>query len=173
MFKAIMVVLLLLALPAVADDVETRTKAEQGDADAQFNLGSMYRRNSDGVPPDYKVVEKWYRLAAEQGHAGAQFYMGRLYYLGYGVLQDYKESVKWYRLAAEQGHADAQYYLGWSYNNGQGVIQDNIQAHMWWNISAANGNEYARANRGKVAKEMTPSAIEKAQALAREWMAAH
>ena len=38
--------------------------AEQGDADAQYNLGLMYE-NRRGVPQDYKTAVKWYRLAAE------------------------------------------------------------------------------------------------------------
>ena len=42
--------------------------AKQGDADAQYNLGLMYR-NGQGVPQDYKTAVKWYRLAAEQGDA--------------------------------------------------------------------------------------------------------
>jgi uncharacterized protein len=44
---------------------------------------------------------------------------------------------------------------------------------MWYNLAAANGHENGRKNRDLIAKEMTPSQIEKAQALAREWMAAH
>ena len=84
--------------------------AEQGDANAQVNLGMMYYRG-EGVPQDYKTVAKWFRLAAEQGHAGAQFFLGGMYYKGEGVPQDYKTASKWYRLAAEQGDADAQYNL--------------------------------------------------------------
>ena len=45
--------------------------AEQGDADAQFNLGSMYRYG-DGVSQDDKTAVKWYTLAAKQGHADAK-----------------------------------------------------------------------------------------------------
>ena len=33
--------------------------AEQGIADAQYNLGQMYR-NGQGVPQDYKTAVKWY-----------------------------------------------------------------------------------------------------------------
>ena len=45
---------------------EWRPLAEQGDADAQYNLGWMYT-NGDGVLQDYAEALKWYRLAAEQG----------------------------------------------------------------------------------------------------------
>ena len=42
--------------------------AEQGDANAQYNLGSMYF-DVRGVSQDYKQAVAWYRKAAEQGNA--------------------------------------------------------------------------------------------------------
>ena len=110
---------------------------------------------------------------AEQGVAAAQNLTGTAYEYGLGVAQDYKEAVKWYTKAAEQGHADAQHDLGNMYYDGTGVAQDYKSAHMWYNIAAANGNSNAVKNRDLLAKEMTPSQIEKAQDMAREWMAKH
>ena len=43
-----------------------RIAAEQGDADAQFNLGLLYN-NGDGVTQNYTEAAKWYHKAAEQG----------------------------------------------------------------------------------------------------------
>ena len=54
------------------------------------------------------------------------------------------------------------------YENGRGVIQDNVRAHMWYNIATSQGYKYATKNRDLLAKEMTPSQLEKAQDLARE-----
>jgi TPR repeat protein len=48
-----------------------RLAAEQGNADAQYNLGIMYDEG-EGVPQDRAEAVKWLRLAAEQGHANAQ-----------------------------------------------------------------------------------------------------
>ena len=45
--------------------------AEQGNANAQFNLGVMYN-SGKGVPQDHKTAVKWWRLAAKQGNAIAQ-----------------------------------------------------------------------------------------------------
>ncbi len=45
-----------------------RPLAEQGNAEAQFNLGGMYRQGR-GVPQDDAEAMKWYRKAAEQGDA--------------------------------------------------------------------------------------------------------
>ncbi len=44
---------------------EFRPFAEQGDANAQFNLGVMYDKGQ-GVPQDYAEAVKWYRKAVEQ-----------------------------------------------------------------------------------------------------------
>jgi len=114
-----------------------------------------------------------YRVKAEQGDSGAQYNLGNMYRKGEGVLQDYKEAVKWYRKSAEQGHAKAQYNLALMYAKGEGVIQDDVMAHMYINIAAVSGDKDAVKNRGIVAKRMTPSQLEKAQDLAREWMRSH
>ena len=46
-------------------------------------------------------------------------------------------------------------------------------AHMYWNIAAVSGHENAIKNRDIVEEVMTPSQLEKAQDLAREWMQKH
>lgn len=80
--------------------------AEQGNANAQRNLGLMYD-NGDGVQENDKTAVKWYTLAAEQGLDQAQSNLGFMYYIGKGVTQDYETSAKWYALAAEQGNSKA------------------------------------------------------------------
>ena len=92
-----------------------------------------------------------------------------MYYDGQGVPQDYKEAVKWYRLSAEQGDAGAARFLGRMYFMGHGVIKDYVSAHMWWNLSGSNGYKDAVKNRNIVEEKMTPSQIEEAQRLARNW----
>jgi len=147
-------------------------RAEQGDASAQVNLGSMYYYGQI-VPQDYKEALRWYLASAEQGDATAQFNMGVIYYKGQGVNQDYKEAVRWYRAAAEQGDASAQYGLGSMYYNGQGVPEDHVQAHMWYNLAAldltGDDKEAAVKNRDSLAEKMTSEQIAEAQRLAREW----
>jgi len=82
------------------DDLDSiRKAAEQGNADAQSNLGVMYA-NGKGVAQDDQEAVKWYRKAAEQGYARAQFNLGHMYDQGMGVTQDYIEAHKWVNLAA-------------------------------------------------------------------------
>jgi hypothetical protein len=56
---------------ATAGEVETlHTKAERGDADAQFALGMRYFEG-DGVRQSDTEATKWIRRAAAQGHSSA------------------------------------------------------------------------------------------------------
>ncbi len=80
---------------------ELRLLAEQGDADAQFNLGGMYAEGR-GVPQDYARAVKWSRKAAEQGVAEAQYNLGVRYGKGQGVPQDYVQAHRWFNLAASR-----------------------------------------------------------------------
>ena len=52
--------------------------AEQGHAEAQFNLGVMYDIGQ-GVKQDYFKAVEWYQKAAEQGLAYAQYNLGVMY----------------------------------------------------------------------------------------------
>jgi len=166
-FVAAVAVLTALVLLNVSCEVQTpeidalRARAEQGDADAQSQLGFMYD-TGEGVPHD---------------DAEAQYNLGVMYATGRGVPQDDAEAVRWYRLAAEQGDADAQGNLGFMYGNGQGVPQDYVEAHMWANLAAAQSSGEDRdrwvENRDINAAKMTAEQIAEAQRRAREWNEAH
>ena len=77
--------------------------AEQGDAEAQVNLGLRYH-DGEGVPQDYAEAMKRYRKAAEQGLAEAQHNLGLMYADDEGVPQDDAEAYTWFAVAAANGH---------------------------------------------------------------------
>ena len=85
---------------------ETINRAQQGDADAQFLLGSMYY-DGQGVPRDYKKAVYWYEKSAKQGYADAQYNLGVMYSTGRGIPQDYKLAYVWFNVASAQGYEDA------------------------------------------------------------------
>jgi TPR repeat protein len=145
----LLVVTAWLALPLApcfADSLslaEIRTKAEQGNAEAQYNLGKMYY-DGDGVPQDSAEAVKWYRKAAEQGYAEAQSNLSDIYEEGSDVPRDSAEAVKWCRKAAEQGYAKAQFDLGNYYSGGEGgVRRDSAEAVKWYRKAAEQ--DYADA----------------------------
>ena len=166
-------VMILTVRLTVASDLDSlEAAAEQGVADAQFNLGVMYG-NGRGVPQNHTEAVRWYRLAAEQGVAEAQSNLGVMYYTGRGVPQNDAEAVRWYRLAAEQGHAGAQSNLGVMYGTGEGIPKDHVQAYAWSNIAAAQGDETAKELLENITKEMSTADITKAEALSREYWEAY
>ncbi len=121
---------------------DIRTKAETGDAEAQYNLGVCYATRR-GVAKDEVEAVKWYRKAAEQNYAKAQCNLGGCYATGQGVVKDEVEAVKWWRKAAEQDNAEAQMFLGGCYATGQGVAKDEAEAVKWWRKAAEQN--YAKA----------------------------
>jgi len=144
-----------------------RPLADQGDADAQYNLGLMYFQGT-GVLQDYAAAMSWFRKAADQGQAYAQYNLGVMYDKGTGVPQDYAAAMSWYRKAADQGNAKAQNNLGLMYANGQGVGVDYTSAHMWLTLAAVELKDAAKARDG-IAAKMTPAQIAEAQRRALEW----
>src|SRR5713226_860800 len=124
-----------------------RVSAEQGDANAQANLGYMYF-HGQGVPQDYGEALRLYRKATDQGCAKAQFNLGSAYFHGQGVPQDYGEALRWYRKAADQGDAMAQDALGLMYYHGEGVPQDRAEAVRRYRKAADQGYAKAQYNLG-------------------------
>jgi TPR repeat protein len=59
--------------------------------------------------------------------------------------------------------------LGTIYKDGRGVPQDYVSAHMWLNLSVSNGYKDTVKSRNTLEKKITPSQIEKAQEMARNW----
>ncbi|WP_011608305.1 tetratricopeptide repeat protein [Histophilus somni] len=113
--------------------------AEQGDANAQHNLGLMYEYG-DGITQNDQQAVYWYTKAAEQGYANAQNNLGLMYTDGgKGITQNYKQAVYWYTKAAEQGYANAQYNLGVMYANGQGVQRNVSKAKQYYRLACDNG----------------------------------
>lgn len=88
--------------PSADKIAKWRKAAEQGNADAQYNLGKSYSKG-EGVKKDAAEAVKLYRKAAEQGDDKAQNNLGCLYSIGEGVVKNEIESYKWYLLAATQG----------------------------------------------------------------------
>ena len=70
------------------------------------------------------------------------------------------------QVLAVQADPNAQLYLGKMYADGRGTIQVSTAAHMWFNIASMSGNDEAYEQRKALTALMTPSAVEKAQAMA-------
>jgi TPR repeat protein len=146
-----------------------RASAEQGNAEAQFNLGLLYDHGR-GLPKDKGEALKWYRRAAMQGDTFAQNSLGDNYWEGTGVPKDDREAVWWWRVAADRGFVPAQHSLGKILaGGGQGVPADKPHAYMWLMLSAAQGDEEAGRQGNLLAKQLGPSEVANAKKLIAQW----
>ena len=143
MTKTILLFLLTMLIFMCCSKSKYQKAAEQGNAEAQFNLGLCYKRG-EGVTKDYAKAVFWYHKAAEQGYAKAQCNLGNSYYNGEGVTKNYAKAVYWYSKAANQGLATAQLNLGNSYYNGEGVTKNYAKAVYWYGKAANQGHAKAK-----------------------------
>jgi len=118
--------------------------AEQGDAEAQFYLGLLYR-SGEGVEKNDRTALEWFTASAKQGYLDAQYNTGIMYMEGRGVAVSKRDAFKWWQLAAERGHAPSQYNLGALYAYGIATGKDTATAIALWQQSATQGHAEARA----------------------------
>lgn len=81
---------------------DLQKRAEQGDAEAQWQMGVRYH-DGEGVPQSDAQAMQWFQRAAEQGHVDAQSHLGAYYWAGRGVPKDLSQSYFWSRIAMAQG----------------------------------------------------------------------
>ncbi|HTD03779.1 tetratricopeptide repeat protein [Undibacterium sp.] len=123
--------------------------AEQGDLEAQHNLGRLYAYGL-GTPKDGTKALYWYTKAANQGYAPAQYGLGVIYSSGDGVPMDDVQAVSWWRKAADQGNANAQHALAIMYAGGHGVPKDYAQAVAWYRKAIESGSVLSVFNLGLI-----------------------
>ncbi len=81
-------------------------KAEEGDLEAQYEMGWRHAIGMD-VELDDDVAVEWLHRAAESGHSLAQNNLGARYYSGDGVDLDLKQAYRCFFKAANQGDRKA------------------------------------------------------------------
>lgn len=114
--------------------------AEQGEAEAQFQLGQAYRVGK-GVAQDLTKAEELYSKAAAQGHkAAADNYGLLLFHRG-----EKKQALPYLRAASDRGDGRAHYLLGLAYFNADGVERDWPRAYALVNLARKQGLEQASA----------------------------
>ena len=129
-----------------------RPLADDGMAEAQYNLGIMYDEGK-GVARDIAAAMAWWNKAADQGMAAAQHNLASAYIAGEGMPQDFGRALGWLERAAAQGLARSQYTLGKMYVYGMGVAEDEDQAAQWFLKASDQGYVRAQHNLGKLYRD--------------------
>ena len=117
-----------------------RPLADQGDADAAFNLGQAYRLGK-GVPLDLAKAQDMFERAARKGHVDAQTTLGLLLFQNGNRVA----ALRWLKGAADVGEPRAMLVYGTALYNGDGVPQDPVTAYALISRAAAQGLPPAQA----------------------------
>ena len=116
-----------------------RSAAEQGDAEAQVELGVP------GIGVGREEAMKWLHKAADQGNAHAHCQLADYYSKGDdGLPEDKAEAARWYRMAAEIGDCEGQWKLGICYLRGIGVARNDEEAVKWFRKAAEQDYYHAQ-----------------------------
>ena len=142
---------------------EWRPLADQGDADAQFNLGQAYRLGR-GVPADLRIAQSWFQKAAAKGHEQAQGNLGLILY----ESGKRREALPWIRKAADRGDPRAQYVLGIELTNGDLITKDWPRAYALMTRAAAQGLPAAARSLTQMEQFVPLAERQKGIALARQ-----
>jgi Flp pilus assembly protein TadD len=103
-----------------------RTRAEQGEATAQYALGNRYYRGL-GMATNWPEAFNWFSEAAGRGHTGAQLALGLCYLQGKGTAQSYEASIPWFRKVAVLSNQELRYYFELAYGEGFGAKRDLVE----------------------------------------------
>jgi len=156
---------------------EKLQEAKQGNSNAQFDIGSMYK-NGRGVSPDRGKAIEWYSKAAaqdnqkavsrlkllqaneerfgkelasaENGNKESQYKIGNMYTEGIGTNIDLVKAAEAYELSARQGYVKAEYKLGLVHYEGTGVETNKKTAYKWFKQAAEKGYPAAQYYLGKM-----------------------
>ncbi|HWY75774.1 MAG TPA: tetratricopeptide repeat protein [Verrucomicrobiae bacterium] len=132
---------------SVVDEKGLKTKAEAGDADAQYRLAKFYTESKGG--PNYKEAARLLEQSAGKSNAEAMALLGELYAAGQGVHRDLTQAFELYQSSATTGCVAGQYNLGFCYAKGVGVAKDQTQAAKWYQLAAEGGDPIAQFDLGQ------------------------
>ena len=143
--------------------------AEDGDAYAQYIIGTAYR---DGglLIPDAAKAQKFLECAAEQDLDVAQYALGKLYLSDEADVHDSAKGIYWLKRSVDNGNDFAAYRLGKEYLSGKNVSKDTSTAAEYLRQAADNGSAYAQYLLGKLT--LMGEGVPKDMDAAYEWFAA-
>ena len=143
--------------------------AEDGDAYAQYIIGTAYR-DSGLLIPDMVKVQKLLKRAAKQDLDAAQYALGKLYLSDDADVHDSAKGIYWLKRSADNGNNYAAYRLGKEYLSGKNTIKDAETAVSYLRQAADNGSAYAQYLLGKLT--LMGEGVPKDPDTAYEWFAA-
>lgn len=151
-----------LAYCAFGVDVdEWKTRAEKGEAEAQFHYAEALSTGQGVLRDEFESV-RMLRKAAEQGYAKAQAALGKRFKSGNGVEQDIVEGLVWLEKAALQGDVNAMTTVALCYVNGDGTPRNEVVAMKWLSRASKTGSRFAESTLDGMESRGAPKTDEEA-----------
>jgi hypothetical protein len=115
-----------------------KQQAEQGDAKAQYALGTFYEHGK-GTAVDYRQALHWYEESAGHGYDYAKYALALLYAHGLGVEENTSIAARWLINATESGDPVMLNMVGWQYEQGTAIPGDAPSAAAFYRAAASKG----------------------------------
>src|SRR5581483_3698470 len=140
-----------------------RAAAEQGNAQAQYELGLRLANKTRSGSSE--AATEWLRRAGEQGHPDALFRLGQAYASGNGAPRDLVRAYTAFILADANGHREAEgamrslgpmsdAQVAERYAHGDGVRADPVTAYMWLLLADVAAPGHGQPERNRLASKM-------------------
>ena len=100
-----------LSFPLLSNDylmkifLETLRRAEEGDCQAQYAIGSRFLIGQP-IPKDSHSAIKWFTKSAEQGHTEAMHCLAAMFFNGDGIPINLVKSYAWFSVIAKLKNGD-------------------------------------------------------------------
>ena len=156
---------------------EKLAEAERGNAEAQFDVGTMYQ-NGRGVAADRAKALEWFNQAAAQGESKAVsrlklmqaneerfaktanlaskgdpeslYDLGTMHLEGIGTNIDVVKAIAAFEQSANQGHIKSAYKIGLIFYEGTGIKPNSKHAYQWFRQAAEGNYPAAQYHLGKL-----------------------
>jgi uncharacterized protein len=145
------------------DFITLSSKAESGDRETQFWVGSIYEQGKL-VPKDYKQAEIWLLKSAEKDYPPAECTLGLMYWY---LDSEAAKAAMWLQRAAQKGDSEAQFWLGNAYEQGLLGTINYREALNWLEKSAKQGHPEAQASLGQMYED--GEGVKQNYAMAAKW----
>jgi len=146
--RLILILTTLLAFQSAAatDFDEALELANEGNAEAQFQIGEAFAYGIE-VEEDYPKSIIWYEQAAASGSSEAMSRLGHRYWRGIGgVRKDLRAAINWFEKASQLGDDFTSLYVAAIYDStvtSDPLIVDDRKAFRWY-LKAANTHQVAQ-----------------------------
>ena len=137
--------------------------AENGDADAAFNLGQAFRLGR-GVAADMAAAQRWFERAARADHLDAQATLGLLLF----DAGRRETAMEWLKKAAGRGEPRAMLVYGTALFTGDTVARDPVLGYAYVRRAAEQGLAPARSTLAELDRLMPAEQRQQGAAVAVE-----